>query len=191
MPAEGTPPRLPPTTPELHLDGFDGPLDLLLDLAERERIDLARLSIGDLVDQFVAAMARFEGRVSARALTTRWQTAEALGLILAGFALQSSAQSLNCPMPQTAHGPGVLKETPVQIAETGSFLASGDSINRAPEVVADLRKRYPGVGDAEIENYLVTAYCPVAAKLNGLSVAERQARVDRFARQANAAVYGH
>ncbi len=58
-----TPPRLPPTTPDLHLDGFDGPLDLLLDLVERERIDLARLSIGDLVDQFVAAMARFEGQV--------------------------------------------------------------------------------------------------------------------------------
>ena len=88
-------------------------------------------------------------------------------------------------------GPGVLKETPVQIAKTGSFLASGDSVNRAPEVVADLRKQYPGVSDAELENHLVAAYCPEVAKLNGLSVAEQKARVDRFARQASVAIYGH
>lgn len=35
----------PPAVPVLHLDGFDGPMDLLLDLAERQRIDLGRLSI--------------------------------------------------------------------------------------------------------------------------------------------------
>ena len=57
-----TPPRVP-TIPELHLDGFDGPLDLLLDLAERERIDLSRISVSDMVDQFLAAMARFETHV--------------------------------------------------------------------------------------------------------------------------------
>lgn len=116
-----------------------------------------------------------------QAFTTRWQITAAVGLNCAGFALPVTAQTLNCPMPYAGHGPGVLKETPVQIAETGSFLAIGNSGNRAPEVVADLRKRYAGVGDAEIENYLVTAYCPAAAKLNGLSLAERQARVDQFA----------
>jgi segregation and condensation protein A len=52
-----TPPRVPPT-PVLHLDGFDGPLDLLLDLAERQRFDLGRISIVALVDQFVAASVR-------------------------------------------------------------------------------------------------------------------------------------
>jgi segregation and condensation protein A len=57
-----TPPRVP-AIPELHLAGFDGPLDLLLDLAERERIDLSRISVTDMVDQFVAAMARFESHV--------------------------------------------------------------------------------------------------------------------------------
>ncbi len=57
-----TPPRVP-SIPDLHLDGFDGPLDLLLDLAERERIDLSRISVSDMVDQFVAAMARYETHV--------------------------------------------------------------------------------------------------------------------------------
>ena len=57
-----TPPRVP-AVPELHVDGFDGPLDLLLDLAERERIDLSRLSIGALIEQFVAALTRCERHV--------------------------------------------------------------------------------------------------------------------------------
>ena len=57
-----SPPRVP-GTPELHLDGFDGSLDLLLDLAERERIDLSRLSVLDMTDQFLAAMVRYERHV--------------------------------------------------------------------------------------------------------------------------------
>ena len=56
------PPRVA-TIPELHLDGFDGPMDVLLDLAERQRIDLGRMSVLDLVEQFVAAMDRLAGRV--------------------------------------------------------------------------------------------------------------------------------
>ncbi len=59
------PPRLPTTAtaPELHLDGFDGPLDLLLDLAERQRIDLGRISVLQLVEQFGAALDRLGDRV--------------------------------------------------------------------------------------------------------------------------------
>ena len=129
--------------------------------------------------------------MSPQVFTPQWHIICAMGLLCVGFALPAAAQSLNCPMPQTLHGPGVLKESPTQIAETGSFLASGDPVNRPSEVAADLRKRYPGVSDAEIENYLVTAFCPAAAKLNGLSVAEQQARVNQFAHQASVAVYGH
>ena len=32
-------------------------------MAERERIDLSRISVSDMVDQFVAAMARYESRI--------------------------------------------------------------------------------------------------------------------------------
>ena len=38
----------------LHLDGFDGPLDLLLDLARGQKLDLARISILSLVEQYLA-----------------------------------------------------------------------------------------------------------------------------------------
>ena len=56
------PPRVP-AVPALHLDGFDGPIDLLLDLAEHQRIDLGRVSIVDLAEQFVAALARLAAHV--------------------------------------------------------------------------------------------------------------------------------
>ncbi len=40
----------------LLLDGFAGPLDLLLDLARGQKVDLARISILSLVDQFLAVV---------------------------------------------------------------------------------------------------------------------------------------
>jgi segregation and condensation protein A len=40
----------------LKLDGFEGPLDLLLDLARAQKVDLARISIVALVDQYLAVI---------------------------------------------------------------------------------------------------------------------------------------
>jgi segregation and condensation protein A len=40
----------------VEIDGFEGPLDLLLALARRQKIDLARISILALVDQYFAHM---------------------------------------------------------------------------------------------------------------------------------------
>ena len=47
---------IPPEGLQLHLGGFEGPLDLLLDLARRQRVDLATISVVTLVDQYVAAI---------------------------------------------------------------------------------------------------------------------------------------
>ncbi len=41
---------------QLRLDGFEGPLDLLLELARRQRVDLARIPITMLVDQYLDAV---------------------------------------------------------------------------------------------------------------------------------------
>ena len=40
----------------LHLDGFDGPMDLLLDLARAQKVDLAKISILALVEQFLGVI---------------------------------------------------------------------------------------------------------------------------------------
>lgn len=115
----------------------------------------------------------------------------AVWIVAAGImaALPATAQSMTCPSPHPASGPGVLKESSVQLAETGSYLASSMDANRVPEVVADLRKRYPGVSNAEVENYLVAAYCPEVAKLNGLTMGEQTARVQLFSRQVETALH--
>ena len=41
----------------LSLDGWEGPLDLLLTLARSQKVDLAKLSILDLVDQYLVFIA--------------------------------------------------------------------------------------------------------------------------------------
>ena len=53
----------------LHLDGFEGPLDLLLDLARAQKVDLARLSIVALVDQYLAVI---EGAAVRLELAADW-----------------------------------------------------------------------------------------------------------------------
>jgi len=47
----------PATSPVLAVDGFEGPLDWLLEMARTRKIDLARLSILALVEAFAGAMA--------------------------------------------------------------------------------------------------------------------------------------
>ena len=42
----------------LEIDGWEGPLDLLLDLARRQKVDLRRISILELVDQYLAYIDR-------------------------------------------------------------------------------------------------------------------------------------
>ncbi len=44
----------------LELDGWEGPLDLLLDLARRQKVDLRRISILGLVDQYLTYIDRAE-----------------------------------------------------------------------------------------------------------------------------------
>lgn len=53
------PPRVPhsDTAPVLSVDGVTGPLDWLLEMARAKKLDLARLSIGALVEQFADALA--------------------------------------------------------------------------------------------------------------------------------------
>ena len=41
---------------KLDLDGFEGPLDLLLDLARSQKVDIRRISIVALVDQYVLVL---------------------------------------------------------------------------------------------------------------------------------------
>ena len=39
---------------KVDIDGFEGPLDLLLELARRQKVDLARISVLALAEQYLA-----------------------------------------------------------------------------------------------------------------------------------------
>jgi len=106
-----------------------------------------------------------------------WLAPFALATCL-GMASQASA--LECPAPQKLSRPGVLKETPTQMAVVGQFLVSGELNKTIPLVEADLRARYPGVENAEIINYIITAYCPVVNDMK-IGEADKQSRMSRFA----------
>ncbi|HKD74114.1 MAG TPA: hypothetical protein VKB76_01410 [Ktedonobacterales bacterium] len=99
------------------------------------------------------------------------------------------ALALECPEPQALAGPGILKETPAQTQRIADLLATGDDDNRIRIIADDLRARYPGVQNAEIANYLMAAYCPVVAKMSGVSEQEMQARMDRFVSQLSRIIY--
>jgi segregation and condensation protein A len=49
--------------PALHLEGFEGPLDFLLEMVRRQKVDVGRLSMAALCDQFVAAFEAGAGSV--------------------------------------------------------------------------------------------------------------------------------
>ncbi len=55
-PSDPIPPETPADSLILRLDGFEGPLDLLLDLARGQKLDLAKISILSLVEQYLAVI---------------------------------------------------------------------------------------------------------------------------------------
>jgi hypothetical protein len=92
------------------------------------------------------------------------------------------ARALECPLPQPATTASVLKETQQSIQELSNLLAA-QGTGVVPEIVTQLRRKYPTAQDAEITNYLVTLYCPVVDKDAALSDAEKAARLGLFSSQ--------
>jgi hypothetical protein len=97
------------------------------------------------------------------------------------FGVAIPAFALECPAPQKLAGPGVLKETPAQTEKTAQTLSSGAPVDTELQaIISDLRSRYPNIQNGEIANYLITAYCPVAAAMPGASEGEKKVRLDNF-----------
>nr|WP_294576951.1 hypothetical protein [uncultured Rhodopila sp.] len=97
--------------------------------------------------------------------------------------------ALECPKPQPAGTPGVIRETPSQIKEVAPVLASGDLGPRVPMIIQTLRSRHPGVPADELVSYLVTAYCPVVKQQRGLSDAQRHELLSAFTADVMQAAY--
>src|SRR5579862_7635757 len=57
-PVEPPPSYVEPKQLVLDLDGYEGPLDLLLSMAREQKVDLAKISILQLADQYLEFIAR-------------------------------------------------------------------------------------------------------------------------------------
>ena len=104
--------------------------------------------------------------------------------IAAGLWLSSAGpiQALDCPAPQPATTASTLKESRQSIQEFSDLLAA-QGTGVVPEIMTQLRRRYPTAQDAEITNYLVTLYCPVVNRDAALSDAEKAGRLSDFSSQ--------
>ena len=91
-------------------------------------------------------------------------------------------RALDCPVPQPTTTASALRETPQDI-QTLSNLMTAQGTGVVPEIIAQLKRKYPTAQDAEITNYLVTLYCPVVDKDAALSDAEKSARLGAFSSQ--------
>ena len=82
----------------VHLEGYDGPIDLLLELARAQKVDLARLSLRDLIDQYLAAVEAHRG-VASLAERSEWLIAASRLVLLKSRLL---VQAEDAPAPADA-----------------------------------------------------------------------------------------
>ena len=139
-------PPLVPAIPDLKLDGFGGPLDLLLDLAERERIDLGRIAVGPMVDQFIAALARYERHVP---LDRR-----AEWLILASRLVLLWSRLLLPGTPEAAAARQEAERERLRLQDLQWVRRATDWLDRQPQLGRDVFTRPPGALAPRVASYM-------------------------------------
>ena len=103
---------------EVKLDVFEGPIDLLLHLVTRQRVDIYEISLSTITDEYVQAVADL-GRVDLEAATGF--------LVIAAILLELKSARL-LPGPELADGDGLLEERDALLArlvECSTFREAG------------------------------------------------------------------
>ena len=101
---------------------------------------------------------------------------------------QNSAGTLTCPETQARTTQMALKETAADVARASAALSGPEQENAIRAIAAELKRRHPQAGSAEIVNYLLAAYCPIVKEESGLSDREKRERMDQFSTQVFAIV---
>jgi hypothetical protein len=109
--------------------------------------------------------------------------AASLGTIYWWARPQSSSAALVCPETHSRMTAMALKETTADVARASSALSGPEQENTIRVLAAELKRKHPEAGSADIVNYLLTAYCPLVKQENGLSDGEKRAKMDRFSSQ--------
>jgi segregation and condensation protein A len=111
------------------LDGFEGPLDLLLELARRQRVDLARISILALAEQylrFVEAARKLRLELAADYLVmAAW-----LAFLKSRLLLPAAAEPAELDAPALAEGLAQRLRALAAIRKAGEYLMSRPRLGR-------------------------------------------------------------
>jgi hypothetical protein len=100
----------------------------------------------------------------------------------------SPGAAIDCPVPQPVTNGVAIKETPARIVQLSEALAQDETGEMTEGTVFELKGLYPRADSAEIINYMVTAYCPVVARNDSLSEAEKKDALDQYSVQVEALV---
>jgi hypothetical protein len=95
----------------------------------------------------------------------------------------SSASALECPTLEPYGGAAGVPATLTQ------QLASANVLVQIPGILGQLHQQTPRAPNAEIVNYLISAYCPVVKADSRLSEQEKEAKLKGFADAVVAAQY--
>ncbi len=68
-------------------------------------------------------------------------------------------------------------------------LATGEVKAKTQDIIAGLHATHPDAQPGEILNYLITAYCPMAASSPGLSEDQRRTKLDEYVLMARGLLY--
>ena len=139
----GDAPRRPPASgaPVLTVAGFEGPLDWLLEMARAQRIDLAKLSIVDLVDAFVAALDAALSAEPLRADLSRW--GEWL-VMAATLALLRSRLLLPPDAPEARAAQDEAETMRRQLLERAAIRQAAEWLDQQPQLGRDVFARGDG-----------------------------------------------
>ena len=139
---EDAPRRQPASgAPVLTVAGFEGPLDWLLEMARAKRIDLATLSIVELVDAFVAALDAALSEHTVRADLSRW--GEWL-VMAATLALLHSRLLLPPDAPEARAAQDEAEAMRRQMLERAAIRAAGEWLEQRPQLGRDVFTRGAG-----------------------------------------------
>ncbi len=153
--------------PLLSVDGFEGPLDWLLEMARAQRIDLAKLSIAALIGAFTAALdAALTGReVTAPAALARWGD---WTVMAANLTLLRSRLLLPPDAPETKAAQHQAEALRRQLIERARSAEAADWLERRPQLGRDVFGRGRAAAGAGKRSVAVTDLlraCLVALRL--------------------------
>ncbi|WP_081827924.1 ScpA family protein [Kozakia baliensis] len=116
--------------PHLSLEGFEGPLDLLLELARAQKVDLSRISILQLVEQYLA--------VVERARTIKLELAADWLVMAAWLAWLKSKLLLPPENPPDSEGEDAAELLQERLRELDAVRALSGWLNKRPRLGVDV-----------------------------------------------------